>query len=121
VREVAGSAGPPDGTVGWYKNPALPPNHKYAPAAHAPPVERSFASAAFFHRRAEIRAEVEDGGLEVVAQLPVEGLGILAKDFDALWSDPRKRSIFLELLDRTEGIEEVNGASARHITVGKKA
>jgi len=33
---------------------------------------------------------MEDAGFEVVAQLPIEGLGILARDFDSLWSDPRK-------------------------------
>ena len=75
---------------------------------------------AFFHLRAEIRAEVEAGGLEVVAQLPIEGLGILAKDFDSLWSDHRKRTILLDLLARTEGIEEVSGASTHYITVGRK-
>jgi SAM-dependent methyltransferase len=80
----------------------------------------SYFTDTFFHLRAEIRAEVEAGGLEVVAQLPIEGLGILAKDFDAVWGDPQKRSILLELLTRTEGIEEVNGASAHHITVGRK-
>lgn len=80
----------------------------------------SYFTDTFFHLRAEIRAEVEAGGLEVVAQLPIEGLGILAKDFDAVWGDPQKRSILLELITRTEGIEEVTGASAHHITVGRK-
>ena len=75
---------------------------------------------AFFHRRAEIRTEMEAAGFEVVAQLPIEGLGILARDFDSLWSDPRKRSSLLELLARTEGIEEVNGASAHYMSVGMK-
>ena len=75
---------------------------------------------AFFHRRAEIRTEMEDAGFEVVAQLPIEGLRILARDFDSLWNDPRKRSTLLELLARTEGIEEVNGASAHHLSVGMK-
>jgi hypothetical protein len=75
---------------------------------------------AFFHRLAEIRDEMESAGFEVVAQLPIEGLGILARDFDSLWSDPHKRSILLELLARTEGIEEVNGASAHHMSVGIK-
>lgn len=75
---------------------------------------------AFFHRRAEIRAELEDGGLEVVAQVPIEGLRFLAQDFDALWTDSTKRSRLLDLLTRAEAIEEVNGASAHHITVGRK-
>jgi len=75
---------------------------------------------AYFHRGAEIRSEMEDAGFAVVAQLPVEGLGILARDFDSLWSDARQRSILMNLLARTEGIEEVNGASAHHISVGMK-
>ena len=80
----------------------------------------SYFTDTFFHLRAEIRAEVEAGGLEVVAQLPVEGIGTLAKNLDALWLDPQKRGTLLELLARTESIEEVNGASAHYITVGRK-
>jgi SAM-dependent methyltransferase len=80
----------------------------------------SYFTDTFFHRREEIRAEVEAGGLGVVAQLPVEGLGILVRDFDALWHDSQKRTILLEMLARTEGIEEVNGASFHHLTVGRK-
>jgi ubiquinone/menaquinone biosynthesis C-methylase UbiE len=75
---------------------------------------------AFFHRRDEIRAEMEEAGFEVVTQLPIEGLGILARDFDSLWSDPRKRSGLLEILARIEGIEEVNGATAHYVSVGMK-
>ena len=75
---------------------------------------------AFFHRRDEIRAEMEEAGFEVVTQLPIEGLGILARDFDSLWSDPRKRSSLLEILARIEGIQEVNGATAHYVSVGIK-
>jgi len=75
---------------------------------------------AYFHRRAEIRSEMEEAGFTVVAQLPIEGLAILARDFDSLWNDSHKISSLLELLARTEGIEEVNGASAHHISVGRK-
>jgi ubiquinone/menaquinone biosynthesis C-methylase UbiE len=75
---------------------------------------------AYFHRRAEIRLEMEEAGFAVVAQLPIEGLAILARDFDSLWSDSQKRRSLLELLARTEGIEEVSGASAHYISVGMK-
>jgi ubiquinone/menaquinone biosynthesis C-methylase UbiE len=75
---------------------------------------------AYFHRRAEIRSEMEEAGFAVVAQLPIEGLAILARHFDSLWSDSQKRSGLLELLARTDGIEEVNGASAHHISAGLK-
>jgi hypothetical protein len=85
-----------------------------------PTKEILYFTDAFFHRRAEIRREMEDAGFEVVAQLPIEGLGILAGDFDSLWSDPRKRSSLLELLAHTEGIEELNGASAHYMSVGMK-
>jgi ubiquinone/menaquinone biosynthesis C-methylase UbiE len=80
----------------------------------------SYFTDTFFHLRAEIRAEIEEGGLEVVAQLPVEGLAYLAKDFDAVWGDPQKRETLLRLIARTGDIEEVNGASGHHVTVGRK-
>jgi hypothetical protein len=63
---------------------------------------------------------MEEAGFEVVTQLPIEGLGILARDFDSLWSDPRKRSGLLEILARIEGIEEVNGATAHYVSVAMK-
>jgi hypothetical protein len=63
---------------------------------------------------------VEGGGFEVVTQLPIEGLGIVAKDFDSLWSEPQKRTVLLDLLARTEGMEEVNGASFHYLTIGRK-
>jgi SAM-dependent methyltransferase len=80
----------------------------------------SYFTDAFFHLRAEIRVEVEAGGLEVVAQLPIEGLGILATDFESFWRDSRKRTTLLDMVARAEGIDEVNGASAHYMTVGKK-
>ncbi len=85
-----------------------------------PTSEILYFTDAFFHRRAEIRNEMENAGFEVVAQLPIEGLAILARDFDSLWNDARKRSGLLELLAHTEGIEEVNGASAHYVSVGMK-
>jgi hypothetical protein len=60
-------------------------------------------------------------GFEVVAQLPIEGFAILARNFDSLWSDARKRSRLLELLAHTERFGEVNGASAHNISVAFKA
>ena len=77
-----------------------------------PTDEISYFSDAYFHCRVEIRTEMGEAGFEVVAQLPIEGLGILARDFDSLWSDLQKRGSLLELPDRIERIEDVNGASA---------
>lgn len=80
----------------------------------------SYFTDTFFHTGAEIRAEAGAGGLEVVAQSPIEGLGVLARDFDALWRDSNKRTVLLDMLARTEDMEEVNGASFHHMTVGRK-
>jgi hypothetical protein len=49
-----------------------------------PTEEILYFTDAFFHRRDEIRAEMEAAGFEVVTQLPIEGLGVLAGDFDSL-------------------------------------
>ena len=44
---------------------------------------------------------------------------IWRRNFDAVWDDPRKREALLTLLTRIEEIEEVNGASGHHVTVGR--
>jgi hypothetical protein len=70
--------------------------------------------------RPRLLTVIAEAGFEVVAQLPIEGLGLLAQHFDSVWSDLQKRNSLLELLARTEGIDEVNGASAHHMSVGTK-
>lgn len=80
----------------------------------------SYFTDTFFHLKAEIRAEVEAGGFEIAAQLPIEGLGILAKDFEALWRDSPRRAVLLDMLARIEGIEDVNGVSFHYLTIGRK-
>jgi hypothetical protein len=73
--------------------------------------EKNESVFAFYHTALRTRC---------VAQFPIEGLGILAKDFDALRRDSRKRTVLHDMLDRTGGIEEVSGASFHHMTVGRK-
>ncbi len=81
----------------------------------------SFFTDAFFHRNVEIRAELEEGGFSIVKQVPIEGLGSMARDFDSIWAEPHGRKVLLSLLDRTEMIEEVSGSSFHIMTVGRKA
>lgn len=81
----------------------------------------SFFTDAFFHRNVEIRAELEEGGFSVVTQVPIEGLGSMARDIDSIWAEPHGRKVLLRLLERTEMIEEVSGSSFHIMTVGRRA
>jgi len=80
----------------------------------------SFFTDAFFHRNGEIRAELAEGGFSVVAQLPIEGLGCVAKDMDSVWTDAQSRDALLRMLERSATIEEISGLSYHVITVGQK-
>lgn len=80
----------------------------------------SFFTDAFFHRNGEIRAELEEGGFSLVAQVPIEGLGCVAKDVDSIWAELHSREVLLKMLERTATIEEISGLSYHVITVGQK-
>jgi ubiquinone/menaquinone biosynthesis C-methylase UbiE len=80
----------------------------------------SFFTDAFFHRNGEIHAELQEGGFSVVTQVPIEGLGSMARDFDSLWAQSHGRKVLLSLLERTEMIEEVSGISFHIMTVGRR-
>ena len=80
----------------------------------------SFFTDAFFHRNREIRAEVAEGGFTLVVQLPVEGLGCVAKDIDSVWRETQSREALLKMLEVTERIEEISEASFHVLTVGQK-
>ena len=80
----------------------------------------AFFTDAFFHRNVEIRNELEEGGFSVVAQIPIEGLGSVAKDIDSIWAEPKSREALLSFLERTETIEEMSGTSFHIMTVGQR-
>ena len=87
---------------------------------HRNPTENiSFFTDAFFHRNVDIRAELEEGGFSPVTQVPIEGLGSVARDIDSIWSEPHSRNVLLSLLERTEEIEEIRGSSFHILTVGR--
>jgi len=80
----------------------------------------SFFTDAFFHRNDEIREELAEGGFTTVAQVPIEGLACMAKDIDSVWAETHSREALLNLLERTETIEEISEASFHVLTVGQK-
>lgn len=81
----------------------------------------SFFTDAFFHRNAEIRGELEEGGFSVDAQIPIEGLGCVVRDIESVWADPASKKALLNLVTQAEMVDENSGTSFHVMTVGRKA
>ena len=52
----------------------------------------------YFHHPDEIEKEAESANLQIVDHVAVEGLGWIWQNFDAIWADPRQRTILLEMV-----------------------
>ncbi|HEX6353405.1 hypothetical protein [Actinophytocola sp.] len=74
----------------------------------------------YFHRPEEIRAEIADAGLTLVDLLPVEGMAQWMPDLADRLSDPDKRAVLLELIERTEREPAVLGATAHRLAVARR-
>jgi ubiquinone/menaquinone biosynthesis C-methylase UbiE len=81
----------------------------------------SFFTDAFFHRNAEIRGELEECGFSIAGQIPIEGLGCVVRDIEAVWADPPGKEALLNLVAQTDMIDEISGMSFHFMTVGRKA
>jgi SAM-dependent methyltransferase len=79
-----------------------------------------YFTTAFLHLPAELEEEVREAGFAGVEILPVEGPGILAPDFDALWQDPDRREQLLELVRTVEQEPSLLGASLHLLAVAHK-
>jgi hypothetical protein len=75
----------------------------------------------YFHRPEEIESEVADAGLTLVDLLPVEGMAEWIPDLAERLSDPDKRALLLELLERTEREPALLGATAHLLAVARKS
>lgn len=74
----------------------------------------------YFHRPEEITAEIADAGLTLVDLLPVEGMAYWIPDLRERLSDPDKRAVVLELVERTEREPAILGATAHLLAVARK-
>ena len=74
----------------------------------------------YFHRPEEIVAEVADAGLTLVDLLPVEGIAHWVPDVGERLSDPDKRAVLLELIERTEHEPAILGATSHLLVVARK-
>jgi ubiquinone/menaquinone biosynthesis C-methylase UbiE len=75
---------------------------------------------AFFHRPGELSREFLAAGFQVLAVLPIEGTGWLARDFDRLWNDPTQRERLLAAVRKMEREPSVLGASSHIMVIGLK-
>ena len=68
----------------------------------------------------EIEREAEEAHLQIVDHVAVEGVGWLWQNFDQIWSDPRQRTIMLEMIERTDRDRSLLGASGHILLVVKR-
>ena len=75
----------------------------------------------YFHRPEEITGEIADAGLTLVDLLPVEGMAHWMPDIAERLSDPDRRAVLLELLERTEREQATLGATSHLLAVARKS
>ena len=75
---------------------------------------------AYFHRPAELHAEVAGAGITDVSVVGVEGLAGWLTDLDERLDDPQERAMILDVLDRIGGEPSVVGVSAHLLASGVK-
>lgn len=79
-----------------------------------------YFTTAVFHRPEEIREEISESGFCDIEIFGVEGPGWLAKDFEEMWRDARRRERLLELVRRVECDAPLLGCSIHLLGVGRK-
>lgn len=80
----------------------------------------NYFTTAFFHRPEEFTAEITEAGFSMLELVGVEGPGWLARDFEARWSDPRRRELLLALVRRVEREPALIGLSLHMLAIAKK-
>jgi ubiquinone/menaquinone biosynthesis C-methylase UbiE len=79
-----------------------------------------YFTTAYFHRPEELAAEAQEAGLRHETTLGVEGPGWLLADFEAWWSDARRRSRLLAVAQALESEPSMLGVSAHLLAVARK-
>ena len=80
----------------------------------------AYFTTAFFHHPDELEAEVTEAGLDVEACLAVEGPAGLVRDFDAWWTDARRRELLLALVAVVESERTLLGVSPHVLVVARR-
>jgi ubiquinone/menaquinone biosynthesis C-methylase UbiE len=80
-----------------------------------------YFTTAYFHRPADLRAELEAAGFSDVSVIGVEGPCWIVGDFDQRWADPVRRADLLDTARRLETEPSLLGVSAHLLAVGHTA
>lgn len=75
---------------------------------------------AFLHRPGELSRELLAAGFQVVAIVPIEGPGWLARDFERLWNDSSQRERLLAAIRKVEREPSILGATSHIMGIGRK-
>jgi SAM-dependent methyltransferase len=88
---------------------------------HRNPTERlDYFTTAYFHRPEDLRAEVQNAGLELEGLYGLEGPGWFLPDLADRWADPRRRGDLLRLARQFEAQPSTLGISAHLLAVARK-
>lgn len=79
-----------------------------------------YFTTAYFHRPADLRAELEEAGFSHVEVVAVEGVGWIMPDFNERWADEDSRGLILDMVALTETDPEILGASPHLLAIGWK-
>ncbi len=80
----------------------------------------TFIARSYFHSASEIRAEVEEAGLQVKQVLAVEGPSWIVPDFGERWENEKSRETILNVLRLLEDEESLKGFSPHLLTLAYK-
>ena len=88
---------------------------------HRNPTARpGWFTTAYFHLPGELREEVREAGLDVMALFGVEGPARNVPDLDAWLDDPARRTKLLAAVRRVEAAPDLLGASPHLLVVGRR-
>ena len=86
---------------------------------HRNPTGRPFFTTTFFHRPADLRAELADAGFDGARLIAVEGPLMWAPTFGADWADEGKRDLLLELVRTVEEEEAIVAGGAHFLGIAQ--
>jgi len=108
---------------GFFDQPEFVPilDRDLAEGQHRNPTDNlMYFTDAYFHRPAELAAELAETGFASVEVVAIEGPGWLARDFERIWNEERRRERLLDLLRTVEGEPALIGASSHIMAMGRK-
>jgi hypothetical protein len=80
----------------------------------------NYFTTAYFHRPADLYAELEEAGFAEVDVMGVEGVAWMFADFESRWADEALRQDILNVARALEAEPSTVGVSAHLLGIGRK-